>query len=150
MHALTRFIRSELDARSWKQVDLVRRSGLKAQVVSYLVNDKRDALVQRPDDETVDRLAQAFSCDREVVLAKVGEAMGIPVSGIVEVSGLQRASNAELLAEVSRRLDGGASANLRAGEPVGPDVYDFDVAAHTDDAGYVRTHDREAPPDEGA
>jgi len=71
---------------------------------------------------------------------------------------LREASNAELLAELTRRLDmlpwiPGTPYPLPPEEgddepAVGTDLYD--LAAHTDEPGYVRDYERDVAPDEGA
>lgn len=118
MHALTRFVRDAADARGWQQRDLVAASGLSRQVISTLWNDSRPALVQRPDDSTVQGLADGFGVGVEVVLAKVAEAMGLP-TGTVTVYDASGVSNDELLAELGRRLAGGAGNVVPLSPPSG-------------------------------
>lgn len=76
-HALTRFIRGEMDERGWRNVDLEKKSTLSKQLVSKLVNDSRDRLSRLPDRATIEGLAKAFSVPPTSVLAKAVEALDL-------------------------------------------------------------------------
>jgi len=104
MHAYRRFVQEQMDRRSWRQADLVRESGLSPQVVSRMLVDSRDSISQMPDDATVEGLARAFAVDRSVVLAAIGEAMGIP-STVVRAD-LDDVSLDDLMGELRRRAQG--------------------------------------------
>lgn len=108
MHALAAYLNEQMDARGWKQADLARASGLTPQTVSNLVTDDRPALVQRPDQATVEALAAAVANGNVgQVLSKVAEAMGLPVE-TVTVYDASRISDEQLIDELSRRLGLGA------------------------------------------
>lgn len=67
MHEYRRFVQTELDARGWRQAELVRRSGLSRQLVSSILRDNRDYLGQMPDAETIEGLALGFDVPAETV-----------------------------------------------------------------------------------
>lgn len=105
MHALRQFIQEQMDARGWRPADLVRASGLSKQLVSNHLNDDREVLAQRPSKATVTGYARAFKVSEDVVLSKVAAAMGVPIGDLQPVVfSVSDASDAELLAELARRL----------------------------------------------
>lgn len=111
MHAYRKLIQDEMDARQWQASDLARVSGVSKQVLSNILGDTREQLVQRPTDATVNGLARAFGLNPDAILAAVGEAMGLPVSRPVVIYDAARVSDDDLLRVLGERLraakDGG-------------------------------------------
>lgn len=103
-HALTAFIRKQMDERRLRNRDLVANSGLSRQLVSKYVNDDRDQLARIPKKETVDGFAKAFNVSPEFVLGKAIEALGLGYSSGDFVNSVATATDAELLVEIERRL----------------------------------------------
>lgn len=104
MHALRRFIQERMDARAWKPADLAAASGISKQVVSGMLKDDREYIDRMPSEATITGLCRAFSVEREVLLAVIGEAMGLPVSTPVYVYDASRVPNEELVRELDKRL----------------------------------------------
>lgn len=104
MHALREYIQSQLDSRGWVAADLAKHSGISKQVLSGMLTDTRPTIDRMPLDSTVSGLARAFGVDRDVILAKVGEAMGLPTSRTVVVYEASRVPNDVLVQELRRRL----------------------------------------------
>jgi len=75
MHEFKRFIQQQLDARGWKQADLVRKSGLSKQHVSNMLRDTREHLGQMPDEKTIRALADGFQMPAEVVRTAASRAL---------------------------------------------------------------------------
>lgn len=75
MHEFKRFIQQQLDARGWKQADLVRKSGLSKQHVSNMLRDTREHLGQMPDEKTIQALAGGFQLPAEVVRTAASRAL---------------------------------------------------------------------------
>lgn len=75
MHEFQRFIQQQLDARGWKQADLVRKSGLTKQHVSNLLRDTREHLGQMPEEKTIRALARGFQIPTEVVRTAASRAL---------------------------------------------------------------------------
>ncbi|WP_343466394.1 helix-turn-helix domain-containing protein [Rhodococcus aetherivorans] len=75
MHEFKRFIQQQLDARGWKQADLVRKSGLSKQHVSNMLRDTREHLGQMPDEKTIRALADGFQLPAEVVRTAASRAL---------------------------------------------------------------------------
>lgn len=94
-----------MDTRGWRPRDLIRESGLKKQTVSLMLNDDREVLPQMPRAETVAALARAFGpdVDESVVRTVAAAAMGVQETPVI-IRELPSASDAELLAELGRRL----------------------------------------------
>lgn len=105
MHEYQRFVQREMNARNWNQNDVARHAGLNRQTISAIMKDEREKLNQLPDSKTIDGLARAFTVSREVVLAHVALAMGLPVK--LERADVSTASNDELVSELARRLKAG-------------------------------------------
>jgi len=104
MHALRRFIQSELDTRGWQARDLVRVSGLSKQLVSNLLNDDRDVLPQLPRTTTLEALASAFGVTTAHVTTVAVEALGIPgVQAPTVVHQINDVDDEVLLRELLRR-----------------------------------------------
>jgi transcriptional regulator with XRE-family HTH domain len=104
MHALRRFIQSELDTRGWQARDLVKASGLSKQLVSNFLNDDRDVLPQLPRTATLEALAQAFNVTTAHVTTVAVEALGIPdVQAPAVVHQIQDVDDEVLLRELLRR-----------------------------------------------
>lgn len=104
MHALRKYVQEQMDDRGWRPADLVTASGISKQVISGLLADPRDHIDRMPSEKTIAGLCRAFSVPRQVLLAVVGEAMGLPISRPVEVADASRVSNDELIRELARRL----------------------------------------------
>ncbi|MFD6030514.1 helix-turn-helix domain-containing protein [Cellulosimicrobium funkei] len=104
MHALRAFVEQQMNTRAWTNQDLVRASGITKQVISELLKDTRERVTSMPSDKTIDGLSRAFGVDRSLVLTKIGEAMGLPVSEPVVVFDASGVSNDELLRELATRL----------------------------------------------
>lgn len=103
-HALSAFIREQMDSRGMRNRDLEQRSGLSRQLVSKLVNDQRDVLTRLPTRDTLEGIARAFNTSVEVVLGKAVESLGLGFTSADFVYGVSEASNDELLAELRSRL----------------------------------------------
>jgi transcriptional regulator with XRE-family HTH domain len=83
MHALGKFIQHRLDARGWKQIDLVRASGLTKQVVSRLLSD--DELHRMIAQPTIEGLAKGLGVEETVIILKSAEAIGVPVDRLAPI-----------------------------------------------------------------
>lgn len=106
MHEYRRFVQSELDARGWRQADLVRRSGLSRQLVSNILNDPRSAIGQMPDSSTMDGLARGFGIPVETVRTAASRALvGYSDDGEPLSADLASVSTDALLHEVRRRIE---------------------------------------------
>lgn len=105
MNPWSKFVQSYLDAHQMKPADLARKSGVSPQVLSVLLNDPRTQLIQRPEQRTIELLAAAMGVGPEVLLSKVGEAMGLPVNEPVVVYDATGVSNEDLLRALADRLD---------------------------------------------
>ena len=114
MHALGRYIQELMDARGWKQADLVRASGLSRALVSRLVTkDTLGRMVE--ENSTIAGLARAFpEVGEEAFITKSAEALGVPVDRLVVVdASMERISNRALLDLLAQRL--GESTSERGG-----------------------------------
>lgn len=105
MHAWSRYVQNYLDDHQMKPADLARKSGVSPQVISTILNDSRSELVQRPDQKTVELLAAAMGVAPDVLLAQIGEAMGLPVTRPVVIYDASRVSNEDLIRTLVERLD---------------------------------------------
>jgi transcriptional regulator with XRE-family HTH domain len=104
MHALRRFIQSELDNRGWQARDLVKASGLSKQLVSNLLNDDREAMPQLPRTATLEALANAFNVTTAHITTVAVEALGIPgVQAPAVVHQIHQVDDEVLLRELLRR-----------------------------------------------
>lgn len=104
MHALRRFIQSELDSRGWQARDLVKVSGLSKQLVSNLLNDDRDILPQLPRTTTLEALARTFNVSTAHVTTVAVEALGVPgVNAPAVVHQIEEVDDEVLLRELLRR-----------------------------------------------
>src|SRR5690554_566323 len=101
MHALRKYVQTQMDARGWRPADLANASGISKQVVSGLLADTRDHIDRMPSEKTITGLCRAFSIQRPVLLAVIGEAMGLPVDRPVKVADASRVSNDELIRELA-------------------------------------------------
>ncbi|UFU03475.1 helix-turn-helix transcriptional regulator [Ruania suaedae] len=104
MHAYRKFVQQQMDERGWTATELAVAGGLTKQTIHNIVTDDRDQLSQRPKQSTILGLARAFRVDPDVVLLKVGEAMGIPVERAVVTYDASRVSDEELLRLLAHRL----------------------------------------------
>lgn len=104
MHAWRKYVQDYLDSHQIKAADLARDSGVSAQTLSNILTDDRLRLVHRPDQRTVDLLAKAMGVSSDVLLSKIGEAMGLPVSATVIVYDASQVSDRDLLIELGNRL----------------------------------------------
>src|SRR5690625_1832768 len=107
MNEYKRFVQNELDRRNWKPADVTNNGGPSRQVMSNILNDDRDMLVQRPKQETIEALSRAFGIRVEVILGHVAKAMGLPVN--VEALSLDEISDDDLLDQVRKRMQRGSS-----------------------------------------
>lgn len=103
MHEYSRYVKSEMDKRKWNQNDLAKKAGLTRHVVSAIVTDNRERLINIPSDKTMDGPAKAFVVDPTVIRASVALAMGLPVE--VKRASTSDISDSELIMELSRRLE---------------------------------------------
>lgn len=169
MHEYRRFIQGELDARGWKQADLVRRSGLSRQLVSSLMRDSRDHLGQMPDAATIEALAFGFGVSVDIVRTAAARSLADYVDdGTALTITLSEVSTDALLTEIRRRIDHGvevaqepdapseteqdqktdqlANRRRRAQQPqlvvddLPPDIADADAARN--EPGIIKTGDR--------
>ena len=105
-HAYRLLLEQELRRKGWNNQQLADASGVSKQRVSQILKDSRDVLKQRPEPVTVESLASALDIPPERIWNAVARAMGIPVSDPGPlVRKVEEASNEDLLAELSRRLD---------------------------------------------
>jgi transcriptional regulator with XRE-family HTH domain len=95
-----------MDDHGWTQAELARKSGLSPAVISRILSDDRDRLVQIPDDATVDGLARAFGGPniKNRLWLSIARAMRIPVDDEVVVADATALSDDDLLRELGRRL----------------------------------------------
>lgn len=106
MHEYRRFIQGELDARGWRQADLVQKSGLSRQLISSIVNDDRDFLGQMPDEATLDGLATGLGVPVSRVRSAAARSLvGYVDSGEPLTPALQEVSLDALLNELRRRVE---------------------------------------------
>ena len=106
MHEFKRFIQQQLDARGWKQADLVRASGLSRSHVSKLMRDNREHLGQMPEADTIAGLARGFSLPEETVRTAASRALvGYEDDGHPIQFDLTEVSTDVLLQEVRRRIE---------------------------------------------
>jgi transcriptional regulator with XRE-family HTH domain len=111
VHEYRRFVQAELDARGWRQADLVRRSGLSRQLISTILSDDRTHLGQMPDDATIEGLAAGFSVSAERVRTAAARALaGYTDDGVPITTDLADVPTDVLLREVRRRIDPDAPA----------------------------------------
>lgn len=104
-HEYRRFIEQELDARGWQPPDLVRRSGLRRQLVWGILHDDRDKLGQMPDDSTLEGLAKGFGISVERVrLAAARSLDGYIDDGQPSAFDLSSKSADELFSEIYQVL----------------------------------------------
>lgn len=106
MHEYRRFIQHELDARGWRQADLVRESGLSRQLVSSILRDNRDHLGQMPDAETIQAIATGFGVPQERVRVAAARSLADYIDdGAALTITLGDVSTDALLNEIKRRID---------------------------------------------
>lgn len=104
-NAYTALVNREMQRRGLSLTQLADRTSLTKQNLSRILNDTRETLKQRPDPETVEKLASGLNIPRDLVWSAVAEAMGIPVSTSNEfVRQIDEATDEELVAELSRRM----------------------------------------------
>lgn len=117
MHALRKFVQDQMDARNWRATDLAARSGISKQVISGLLTDDRDTVDRMPTEKTIDGLCKAFRIDRDVLLAVIGEAMGLPVNRPTVVYDASRVPSDELILELARRLGEAGGEHVQRSAP---------------------------------
>lgn len=106
MHEFKRFIQQQLDARGWKQADLVRASGLSRSHVSKLMRDNREHLGQMPEADTLAGLARGFTIPEEIVRTAASRALvGYEDDGHPIQFDLTEVTTDALLQEVRRRIE---------------------------------------------
>jgi len=143
MNEYQRFIQDELDRRNWRPADVEKHGGPSRQVMSNILNDKRQVLEYRPKQETIEGIAKAFSVPVDTVLAHVAKAMGFPVT--ITAASLDDVSDDDLLDQVRKRMQRGASHDddKSTSEPDStdtqaqqPDLHAVDSSGdHAEDAG---------------
>ncbi|GAB3134905.1 hypothetical protein GCM10027289_27700 [Tsukamurella serpentis] len=118
MHEYQRFVQSELDARGWRQTDLVRRSGLSRQLVSNILRDNREHLGQMPDAATITGLARGFGIPAETVrIAAARSLADYSDDGTALTITLNEVSTDALLNEIRRRINHAATSTSVAPAP---------------------------------
>ncbi|MDO5619305.1 helix-turn-helix domain-containing protein [Kocuria sp.] len=126
MHALGRYLLTQMDAQNMRTAELIRLSGLSKQTIYNLINDPRDHMDQTPQRKTVTGLAKALGVSEVQILTESARAIGVPIGD--DRDSLRDASNEELLRVVLSRMtdpeesDGrgkAASMNQSAGDPGG-------------------------------
>lgn len=140
MHEYRRFVQSELDARGWKQADLVRRSGLSRQVISKILRDDREYLGQMPDESTLAALATGFEVPIERVRTAAARALArYDDDGEPLTADLSSVSIDALLQEIKRRVSNAvpsdSSAPTRASGEAGKDKKTRTADGRDHDAG---------------
>lgn len=105
LHEYRRFIQTELDARGWRQAELVRRSGLSRQLISGILKDDRDHLGQMPDASTLEGIAQGLGVPEERVRTAAARSLvGYEDDGTPLVVDLEDVSTDALVEELRRRI----------------------------------------------
>ena len=106
MHEFRRFITRELDARGWRQSDLVRQSGLSRAHVSKLLRDEREHLGQMPDASTITGIADGFGISEDVVRTAAARSLtGYTDNAAPLHVDLTEVSTDALLTELRRRIE---------------------------------------------
>lgn len=107
MHAYSRFIQEQLDARGWTAAELSRRSGIPEPTLSKIIKDPDDRLAGMPSDDTIDKLARGLGIKPGVIVAYAATARyGIPVGEPVEIANAAGVSDDELIRQLEQRLRG--------------------------------------------
>ena len=107
MHEYRRFVQEQMDARGWRQADLVRASGLSRAWVSRILRDDRPRLGQMPDESTMAGLARKFHVSAETVRTAAARApRGYADDGEALTTDLSAVSIDALLMEIRRRVRG--------------------------------------------
>ena len=110
MHEYKRFVQEQMDARGWRQADLVRASGLSRALVSRILRDDRPRLGQMPEETTMAGLAKAFQTSTETVRTAAARALrGYADDGEALTTDLSTVSIDALLMEIRRRVQGNAN-----------------------------------------
>lgn len=121
MHEFKQFIQKELDARGWRQADLVRASGLSRSLVSKLLRDDRNYLGQMPDEATLEGIAKGFAVPVDVVRTAASRALaGYSDEGHPLQVDLTVVSTDALLQEVRRRIESTGASDGRTEEESEP------------------------------
>lgn len=142
MNEYQRFIQDELDKRNWRPADIENRGGPSRQLISKILNSKREVLDQRPKQETVEGLAKVFGISADVVLAHIAKAMGFPLS--LEKADLHNASDDDLLEEIRKRMNRESSEHDTANQPANPpQLRAVTDSHHTSDTGIEQKVDDE-------
>ena len=104
MNEWATFVTAELDKRNWGVSILSRRSGLSRTMIYNILGDKREQLRDMPHRETMQALAQALEITYEEIMIAAARAYGIPVGEPLVIATATGLSDAELVAELGRRL----------------------------------------------
>lgn len=105
MHAYSRFIQEQLDARGWTAADLSRRTGITQSGLNKILQDPDERLAGMPTDETIDKLGRAFGIPPGVIVAHAASARyGVAVGEPVEVATAAQLSDDELIRQLGLRL----------------------------------------------
>ena len=104
---LTVYLEQQLDERGWTIADLARRSGLSRQAISALMHRPRAGLhrLRTPSEQTIVALAKGLggrSTEHALRIA-VAQSMGLSDDDVI-VTSVRDLSNAQLVAEIGRRL----------------------------------------------
>lgn len=106
LHEYRRFIENELHVRGWDSAELVRRSGLRRQLIWKILHDDRDHLGQMPEDSTLERIALGFSIPVDRVRTAAARSIGgYTDDGQPLATAIRDLPTDVLLEELRRRLE---------------------------------------------
>jgi hypothetical protein len=108
MNSLGRYVHSEMAWRDWSLSDLAAHAGLAEDDLLPLFN--AGPLADWPSSRVISALADALRVPSRELVLQAAEGCGLPVQAETVGAELVRASNAELLQELRRRLAMGADA----------------------------------------
>lgn len=106
MHELARYVQGLMDQAGWRQADLARASGVSKEVVSNLLDKRRDGMTRPPAPETIAGIARAFPgrTNEQMLWLRVAQSMGLPVGTEVTVPDPDALTDQQLLDVLARRL----------------------------------------------
>lgn len=118
VHEYRRFIQSELDARGWDAAELVRRSGLRRQLIWKILHDDRKSLGQLPDRATLDAIAHGLSIPVERLRVAATRSLdGYDSGGIPVTHDVKEVPTEVLLEELRRRIPASGAPNKPKNTP---------------------------------